>query len=92
MKSSIKERFRIWDEGGYTYNEVEEKLLELKEGEKIKDILSECTVCPIGNATCEHYLTFKFVGFNPNKGYKKHEMMICGIGIEGDGEKCPLNK
>lgn len=87
--------FATWDRGEYTYNPVEQELLKLqggqKLGEKVGQLLSSCTVCPVGNATCEHYLEFIFVGFHPEKGCKKHTMMICGLGIE-DIDHCPLSK
>jgi hypothetical protein len=62
---TLQEKFDIWDKGEYTYNEVDEKLLKLEEGEEIKDILSKCTICPVGNGTCTDYIELNVYGFNP---------------------------
>jgi hypothetical protein len=86
------EIFKTWEKGGHTFNPAEERLMALKEGEKIGGIVKDCTICPVGNGSCEHFMTWAIYGFNPIKGGKIVELMVCSIGIEGDGEKCPLNK
>jgi len=88
----MQEIFKIWDDGGYTYSEAQEKLLQLKDGELIGDILNKCTICPIHNGTCSDYIELQTYGYNPDKGGKTDTIMICTLGVTGDGEKCPLNK
>jgi len=85
------EAAEIWDKGGFVLNLLERKLQALKTGEELKDVLSGCTVCPVGNATCLNYLDLLFVGFHPSKGCEKHSIMICGLGVK-DIDHCPLSK
>lgn len=65
--------------------------MELKAGEKLGEVLSACTICPVGNATCENYIDLIFVGFHPEKKLQEHKIMICGLGI-ADIDHCPLSK
>jgi len=81
-----------WDKGEHTYDGAMRHLVELKPGEKIGNLVKDCTICPVRNATCASYMEWELYGFNPAKGGKKFPLMVCAMGIEGDGEKCPLNK
>ena len=84
--------FKAWDKKKIVYRGIHGKLLKLKEGDKTGDLLSNCTVCPIGNATCHDYLSVKVYGYHPEIGGEETRIMVCTLGIEGDGDKCPLNK
>ena len=81
-----------WDKGEHTYSDAEEKLMTLKRGEKIGNVLAECTICPIGNATCAEFFNITVAGFHPEKGIEEQKITICPLGVAGDGEDCPLNK
>jgi len=80
-----------WDRGEFTYSKPEEKLMNLKEGEKIGNILEKCTKCPVGNATCLEYFEIKIHGIHPEKKMKTTEIMFCPLGITST-DACPLNK
>jgi len=80
-----------WNRGEYVYSEEEEALMKLKSGEKIGQILNNCTICPVRNATCLHYFTITIAGFHPEKKMEKKEIIICSSGIQ-DADNCPLNK
>jgi len=85
------ERWARWDRGEYVYSGVEEALIKLKSSEKIGQILNNCTICPVGNATCIHYFTIVVAGFHPEKKMEKKEIRICSLGIQ-NVDNCPLNK
>ena len=80
-----------WDRGEYVYSEKEEALMKLKDGDRIGQILDNCTICPVGNATCIHYFTIIVAGFHPEKKMEKKEIRICSLGIQ-NVDNCPLNK
>ena len=80
-----------WDKGRYSVAAAEEKLLNLDRGKKVGDLFKGMTVCPIGNASCHDYLEVEVFGFHPD-GSKRFRRCLCTLGIEGDGDKCPLNK
>ena len=79
------------DRGEYIYNSSEEELIGLRSGDRIGGTLSDCTICPVGNTTCLHYISIKFVGSHPKKPLKTHEVIICGVGVKSIND-CPLNK
>ena len=81
-----------WGKGEHTYDGAMRHLVKLKPGERIGDLVKHCTICPIRNATCASYMEWKLYGFNPAKGGKEFSLMVCAMGVEGDGEKCHLNK
>jgi len=93
-QSSFEETCKTWDKGEYTYDGAMDDLIKLEplSGKKLGDIMKDCTICPVGNGTCFSFMTIKVYGFHPEKPGKETELMICALGIEGDGEKCPLNK
>lgn len=84
--------FERWDKGEHFFGELGEKLLKLKDGEKIGNILSNCTICPIHNGSCHDFLEVGIYGVHPNKKGKLEKISICECGVEGAGERCPLNK
>lgn len=90
----LEDTFKTWDKGEYTYDGAMDDLIKLKplSGEKLGDIMKDCTICPVGNGTCFSFMTIQVYGFHPEKPGKLTELMVCALGIEGDGEKCPLNK
>ena len=91
-KDSHKSFWDIWDAGHHALNENEGRVWKHPEGEKIGDLLSDWTVCPIGNASCQNAAYLELYATNPDKGGKAVKVMLCPLGVEGDGEKCPLNK
>lgn len=90
---NLEDTFKTWDEGKYTYDGAMDDLMKLKplSGEKLGDIMKDCTICPVGNGTCFSYMTIKVYGFHPEKPGKETELMICALGIS-DIHKCPLSK
>ena len=89
---SLQKTFDVWDKGEHTYDGAMDDLVKLKSGEKFRDIMKDCTICPVGNGTCPSYMTIRVYGYNPGKPGKNVELMVCSVGVGGDGEKCPLNK
>jgi hypothetical protein len=90
--NDTEKAWKKWKKGEHTFNKCEEALIKLKSGQKLGNILENCTICPVGNASCEHFMEFSIYGFNPFAKGKLVKLIICSIGIEGNGEKCPLNK
>lgn len=84
--------YKKWDKGEHYFGDIGEALRDLKDGEKIGNILSKCTICPIHNASCHDFLELSIYGFHPKKGGKLEKISICECGVEGDGITCPLNK
>lgn len=91
---SLQKTFDTWDKGEHTYDGAMEDLVKLKplSGEKIGDILKDCTICPVNNGTCPSFMTITVYGFHPTKGGKEVELMVCSLGVGKDIEGCPLNK
>lgn len=81
-----------WEKGEHYFGEIGEALRNLKDGEKIGNILSKCTICPIHNSSCHDFLELAVYGVHPEKRGTLKKLSICELGIEGDGIKCPLNK
>ena len=88
MSENIQDIFKKWDNGKHTFDPIGEKLLNLQAGEKIGNILSESTICPVGNSTCSHYIRVFIYGFHPNGGIEK-EIWICSYGCST--KNCLLN-
>ena len=90
----LSEKFSRWDAGEYTYSSVEEALLKIPEGEKISkkalDLLGECTVCAVGNASCLNFFKITVHGVHPEKPIKEKTILICPMGCTA--ENCLLNK
>lgn len=92
MPRDLDDVFAVWDRGEFLFSDLEQALLDLPDGSKLGDILSKSTKCPIHNGTCESMIIIKVYGMNPDKGYKLIEVQVCPLGVEGDGDACPLNK
>lgn len=91
MNKEMKDLFDKWDKGILTFSdEVQEKLSELKENQKLGNIMKDCSLCVVHNATCHHYIPMKLYKYNPNKGGKTVEIWICSLGC--NSENCILNK
>ncbi len=89
----MKKLHEAWDNGEFTYpDEVQEKLGRAKKGQEIGNVMSGCTICPVGNGTCHNFIDAKLYKFHPDKGGKAESIMICSLGIKENGEECPLNK
>ena len=91
-KMTFDEMSDKWDAGEFTHCDEAQEIVDLEGGKKIGDIMSKMTVCPVGNATCVLYMKLEIYGYNPDKAGEKTYISICPLGVEGDGEKCPLNK
>ena len=65
--------------------------MKLDGGEKIGEILNNCTICPVRNATCTERFTIVVAGFHPNKGVEEKEVWICPIGATNI-DNCALTK
>jgi hypothetical protein len=89
-----QEKFAKWQNGEYTHSAVERALLNIKEGEKINkeflDMLGECTVCAVGNASCIEFFEIIVHGNHPEKPMETRKISICTLGC--DSETCILNK
>ncbi|MCK5018712.1 MAG: hypothetical protein KAS32_16745 [Candidatus Peribacteraceae bacterium] len=88
---SMHDDFKKWDNGEFTYNECEDKLMEMEEGIPIGDVLSKITKCPVHNSTCDDSMYLEICGFNPRKGHENVEVMLCGLGVDNI-DNCPLSK
>lgn len=91
MKWGTASIFDKWDKGEYVYPQVAESVMKVGEGKKIGRRLSNCTICPVGNATCTDILTLTAIGICPNKDAECAELMICSLGVH-DIDHCPLSK
>lgn len=90
-QNQMEKNLEKWNRGEYVYSEAEEALMKLEGGERIGKILVNCTICPVGNATCSEYFTITTAGFHPEKRMEKHEIMICSAEVQ-KVDDCPLNK
>jgi len=86
------ELWDAWDRGHHVLNHGEGQLYNHPQGEKLGDMLSDWTVCPIGNGTCQDAVFVEMCAINPDLGFETIQVQLCPRGISGDGEKCPLNK
>ena len=84
--------FDAWDEGHHTLGSEEGALFEHAEGEKLGDLMSEWTVCPIGNGTCNDMVDVRMLAIHPDKPPENVVVQLCPLGVSGDGDSCPLNK
>lgn len=88
------EKFKRWESGEHTYSPTEYALLKNKRGEKISqnvlDSLKECSICPVGNASCIEYFEITIHGNCPNKAMKLERIRICPLGC--NSKTCILNK
>jgi hypothetical protein len=89
---SHDEYHNAWDEGHHVLNETEGKLFEHPQGEKLGEVMSEWTVCPISNGTCQDMVMAEMVAVHPDKPPQSVSVYLCPLGISGNGESCPLNK
>lgn len=95
-KLTLTEMFVVWDDKKYAYDEVQSKLLQLQDGDKLgqgeeNSLLGNCTLCPVHNGTCHAFFEIVITGYNPDLGHKKHRLTICPYGVQ-DIKKCPLSK
>lgn len=90
----IQERFETWDKEEYIFNPALRALLDIPKGAKInQDVLSHlenCTICPVGNASCREYFEIQFIGIHPCKNHQEKTIRICPLGCTK--ETCILNK
>ena len=70
----------------------EGRIFQLGHGEKVADLMSEWTRCPIGNGTCQDMVEVHMYAINPDLGGCATTVALCPLGVAGAGEKCPLNK
>ncbi len=84
--------FDAWDRGDHVLSETEGNMYKAPRGSKIGTLMSDWTICPIGNATCIDTAVLELYAYNPDKGGATVKVRLCPRGVSGDGEKCPLNK
>ncbi|MCK4800248.1 hypothetical protein KAS31_04695 [Candidatus Parcubacteria bacterium] len=80
--------FTVWDRGEHIYSNPENTLIALRPGETLKDVLSSCTICPVGNMTCNEYFTINVVS---KEHATIHKIMVCPLSVT-NGDDCPLSK
>lgn len=90
----IAKIFDKWDRGIYLYSPVEESIKRIQRekhfGKKTLDLLSQCTICPVGNASCCHSFEIVIHGFHPHLPRETKKIRICPYGCTQ--ETCLLNK
>jgi len=91
MSRDMDEVWAAWDAGEHVFSEVEDALMAVKPGEVIGDVLSKCTICPVGNGTCEQFMEVSCYGILPGQIGKIVKVMVCTIGVV-DIDHCPLSK
>jgi hypothetical protein len=92
-KNSMQFLFGKWDNGEHTYGILGEALLKNKRGKidsKTIQLLKECTICEIGNSTCNQFFEITFFGVCPGKPPKEKTVRICPLGCTS--KTCILNK
>lgn len=89
--SKQEEVWQAWDDGHHILNNNEAKVFELPEGEKLGALMSDWTICPVGNSSCQDMAVLELFAVNPNKGGEATYVQLCPRGVSCF-EKCPLNK
>jgi len=78
------------------FDEPNQKIFDLKSGEKIGDLMKNFTICPLRNASCSSYVKLEFFGYGMSllSGYEAgtKEIWLCPWGVGPTGEECKLNK
>lgn len=86
-KEGVGHPFTVLDRGEHIYSKYEYALMTLGPNEKLKGVLNSCTICPVGNSTCNEFFT---INVNVNeKGIRK--IMVCPLSVK-NGDDCPLSK
>jgi len=83
--------FEAWNSGGFLFHAAEIDIANFESGKRLGSILSSVTKCPRGNATCYNAMCLELFGLHPEKDRCTVKVILCSLGITGDGEKCPLN-
>jgi len=94
MFGKMKEMWKRWDENKPWFGEIGERILKLKQGEKIGNLLNNSSICPVRNATCTSFIELHIYGLNLNEKAKCgeiKEIWICPYGCK-DIEGCKLSK
>ncbi|MFA5714281.1 MAG: hypothetical protein WC998_00890 [Candidatus Paceibacterota bacterium] len=94
LKNPLQEKFEKWDKGQHTFSSAEESIRRIHGGEhfgeKTLKRLRECTICPIGNASCIEFFKITIHGVCPGKPIKTIDITVCPLGC--NAETCILNK
>jgi len=94
LKGSLQEQFKKWDKGQHTFSSVENAIRRIPEGKhfgrRTLELLKNCTICPVGNATCMEFFEIILHGICPGKPMKTIKISICPLGC--NAETCVLNK
>jgi len=88
----ITDAWDAWDRGDHVLSAKEGAIYSLPDGERVGDLMSDWTKCPIHNGTCQDMVVLELYAINPDKGGEPVKVHLCPLGICGNGEKCPLNK
>ena len=96
-KMLFSDLVKNWDEGKYLTSKLGIRLINKKPGQLLNDaeifeLLKKCTICPVGNGSCHNFIALHVYGFNPDKGGKTINIMLCTDGVKDTGEDCHLNK
>ncbi len=90
----ISQIFEKWDRGSYLYSVVEESIKRIQKGKhfgkKTLNLLSQCTICPVGNSSCCHSFEIVINGFHPQLPAEIKKIRICPYGC--NQKNCLLNK
>jgi hypothetical protein len=90
-EKTLQEVFKIWDDGGFTFDGNLEDIVTLEEGKPLGKITEKWTKCPVHNGTCLSLTEIEIPSFNPDKGLNLQKIALCPLGVENiDG--CPLSK
>jgi hypothetical protein len=92
-KLTLAEKMKKWDKGQSVYSLSEYILSRIPKGERINqdflDSFAECSICPIGNASCLEYFEITIKGICPDGSIELKTIRICSLGC--DSESCVLN-
>ena len=86
-KKEKEHPFAIWDRGEHVYSDCENTLMALRINETLGNVLSSCTICPVGNMTCNEFFTINVEVI----GSGIHEIMVCPLSVKR-GDDCPFSK
>jgi hypothetical protein len=90
----LNRKFKKWDRGILTYTSAEDAIRHINPGKHFgkhtSDLLKRCSVCPVGNASCQSFFKIIIYGFNPKKGHVPRTVRICPHGC--NEQTCLLNK
>jgi len=73
---------------------IEKKIMDYPKGKKLGKLLSDLTICPVGNGSCTEILDLVIREFYADQDdkfkFEDHHLWLCGCGCDEDN--CRLNK